>query len=430
MVRAVVMAGDKPDSARKDITLLDADIIECPYPAYAWMREEAPAYLDPTAGCYVVTRYDDVRRILLDAETFSSEGYIKKVREQALGDRAARIQKIYAEKGWEPSYALGFIDDPRHKDVRAIFDKAFRASRIRDLNPFIEETCYGLVDGFAGEGGCNIVERYASPLPLMVTAKQTGVPLEEFGKIRIWIDAFIRRFGLMLPEEEERECVELIIEAQHYLMGIIERLRGNPDETILSDIVNTPMSDGKMLSDNELLTHLLDDIFVGGSETTTSAIASGVHLLCENAAWYDRLKADPDKYLRPFVEEVLRLEAPVQGLFRVARRDVDLHGVAIPAGAVLNIRYAAANRDPRQFDCPEALDLDRKSPGSHMSFGSGIHHCPGASLARSELTYSFRALLDRLDNIRLAPGKNDFEHTQSFMLRGLNALHIEFDKRS
>lgn len=421
------MASDSPDPIGNGVSLLDPDIIQRPYGAYAWMREEAPAYLDPTAGFYIVTRYDDVRRILLDAETFSSEGYIKQVREQALGERAARIQKMYAEQGWVPSYALGFIDDPRHKDVRAIFDRAFRAGRIKELDPFIRDTCYGLVDTFAGDGACDIVERYASPLPLMVTAKQTGVPLEEFGKIRIWIDAFIKRFGLMLSEAEERDCVALIIEAQHYLMGIIERLRAEPDGTILSDIVNTPMSDGKMLTDNELLTHLLDDIFVGGSETTTSALASGVLLLCENEDWYARLKAESDIYLRPFIEEVLRLEAPVQGLFRVTRKAVDLHGVAIPAGAVLNIRYAAANRDPRQFECPDALDLDRKSPGSHMSFGSGIHHCPGASLARAELTYGFRALLDRLDNIRLAPGKNDFQQAQSFMLRGLRALHIEYE---
>lgn len=423
------MPSNNPGQAGSGVTLLDPDTIQCPYEAYDWMREEAPAYLDPTAGFYIVTRYDDVRRILLDAETFSSEGYIKQVREQALGERAERIQKMYEEKGWVPSYALGFIDDPRHKEVRAIFDRAFRAGRIKELDPFIKDTCYGLVESFAADGSCDIVARYASPLPLMVTAKQTGVPLEEFGKIRIWIDAFIKRFGLMLSEEEERECVTLIIGAQHYLMGIIERLRVAPDGTILSDIVNTPMSDGKTLSDNELLTHLLDDIFVGGSETTTSALASGVLLLCENEHWYARLKSEPDTYLRPFIEEVLRLEAPVQGLFRVTRKAVELHGVEIPAGSVLNIRYAAANRDPRQFECPEKLDLDRKSPGSHMSFGSGIHHCPGASLARSELTYGFRALLERLDNIRLAPGKNDFQQAQSFMLRGLRSLHIEFDAR-
>ena len=117
----------------------------------------------------------------------------------------------------------------------------------------------------------------------------------------------------------------------------------------------------------------------------------------------------------------------MQGLFRVTTSAIDLHGTQIPAGAVLNIRYAAANRDPRQFECPEKLDLDRKRHGSHMSFGSGIHHCVGATLARSELTYGFRALLERLDNIRLAPGKNDLRHSPNFMLRGLESLHIEFE---
>ena len=421
------MSDEKASESGNGVTLLDADTIECPYDAYAWMLDEAPAYRDPSTGFYIITRYEDVRRILRDPDGFSSEGYIKQVREEVQDARAARIQKMYEEKGWVPSFALGFIDDPRHRDVREIFDKAFRPARIKALEPFIRDTCNGLIDNFVEEGSCNIIEHYAAPLPLMVTAKQTGVPLEEFDKIRIWIGAFIKRFGLMLSEEDERECVELEIEAQHYLMGIIQRLRARPDETILSDLVNTPMSDGNLLTDNELLTHLLADIVVGGSETTTSALASGILLLCENEHWYARLKAEPDNYLRPFVEEVLRLEAPVQGLFRVTKSAIDLHGTQIPAGAVLNIRYAAANRDPRQFECPEKLDLDRKGHGSHMSFGSGIHHCVGATLARSELTYGFRALLERLDNIRLAPGKNDLRHSPNFMLRGLESLHIEFE---
>lgn len=421
------MSDEKASESGNGVTLLDADTIECPYDAYAWMLEEAPAYRDPSTGFYIITRYEDVRRILLDPGGFSSEGYIKQVREEVQDARATRIQKMYEEKGWVPSFALGFIDDPRHRDVREIFDKAFRPGRIKALQPFIKDTCNDLIDTFVEEGSCNIIERYAAPLPLLVTAKQTGVPLEEFDKIRTWIGAFIKRFGLMLSEEDERACVELEIEAQHYLMGIIQRLRAQPDETILSDLVNTPMSDGNTLNDNELLTHLLADIVVGGSETTTSALASGILMLCENEHWYKRLKAEPDSYLRPFVEEVLRLEAPVQGLFRVTTQAIDLHGTPIPAGAVLNIRYAAANRDPRQFECPETLDLDRKGHGSHMSFGSGIHHCVGATLARSELTYGFRALLDRLDNIRLEPGKNDLRHSPNFMLRGLESLHIEFE---
>ncbi len=136
------------------------------------------------------------------------------------------------------------------------------------------------------------------------------------------------------------------------------------------------------LNDNELHAEMMADTFVGGSETTTNAIAYGVKLLIENPDVWAQLKADPDKHLRTFIEEVLRLESPVEGLFRWASRDFELHGVTIPKGSMLNVRYAAANRDGEQFECPEKLDLSRDKPGRHLAFGSGIHHCLGAPLAR------------------------------------------------
>ncbi|MEL7030499.1 MAG: cytochrome P450, partial [Pseudomonadota bacterium] len=169
--------------------------------------------------------------------------------------------------------------------------------------------------------------------------------------------------------------------------------------------------------------------FVGGSETTTNALSAGVRLLIENKDVWDRLKSDPDKHLKTFVEEVVRLETPVQSLMRATTRDVEMHGVTIPAGAVVNVRYAAANRDERHFERPDKLDLDRKNAGSHMGFGSGVHHCLGAPLARRELWWGFKALIDRVDEMWFAEGANDFTHHPNFLLRALKELHIEFRKR-
>ena len=115
-----------------------------------------------------------------------------------------------------------------------------------------------------------------------------------------------------------------------------------------------------------------------------------------------------------FVEEVLRLESPVQGLLREAAVDVELHGVTIPAGSVVNLRYAAANRDERQFECPEKLDLEREKAHRHLAFGVGTHHCLGAPLARRELLYGFRALVDRIDELWFIDGANSFEYHQNF----------------
>jgi pimeloyl-ACP methyl ester carboxylesterase len=142
-----------------------------------------------------------------------------------------------------------------------------------------------------------------------------------------------------------------------------------------------------------------------------------------------RLKADPEQHLRTFCEEVVRLESPVQGLFRWAARDFELHGVTIPQGAMLNVRYAAANRDEREFEQADVLNLEREKAGRHLGFGSGVHHCLGAPLARREMYWTFKALIDRVDDMWFAPGRNDFRVAPNFALRALKELHIEFKPR-
>jgi cytochrome P450 len=415
-------------SEAPSISFADPEVLACPYSAYAVLREEAPVYLDPGTGTYVITRYEDVRRILLDPASFGSAGYLDQVTDTMLAERAERVRALYRDNGWLPGPALGFIDDPRHADVRAIFEKAFRASRIKELDPRIRDTAFRLVRRTAEKGSCDFVDEVAIPLPLHVTGLITGVPEQDLPNIRLWTDAFIRRFGLMISEEEERECVLLEIEAQHYLKGIIDRLRAQPDDTLLSDIVNTPMRDGTLLTDNELLAHLMADTFVGGSETTTSALSAGMRMLGEDAELRARLTADPERHLRAFIEEVLRLESPVQGLYRVAARPVELHGVLVPQGAVLNLRYASANRDRQQFAEPDRVNVDRRAPGSHLAFGSGIHHCVGATLARRELYWGFMAVIQCLDHIELDPS-NDFAYAPSLMLRRLQSLRINYSPR-
>jgi cytochrome P450 len=184
---------------------------------------------------------------------------------------------------------------------------------------------------------------------------------------------------------------------------------------------------GRPLNDNELHAEMMADTFVGGSETTTNAIAYGAKLLIENPQVWQQLKSDPEKHLHTFCEEVVRLEGPVQGLFRIAANDIELQGITIPKGAMLNIRYAAANRDEREFECPAELDLERSKPARHLGYGSGTHHCLGAPLARRELYWAFHALCSRVEDMRFAEGKNSFGVAPNFSLRALLVLHFEFE---
>lgn len=406
-----------------EINFLDARVQNCPYHAYRTLRDEAPVWRDPITGMYVITRFDDLRDVLLDPERF-----INGARPRPLdSERARRMRELYETKGWLPAPTLAGRDDPNHKEMRAMFNEAFRPKRINAMDPFVAATAYKLIDAFIDEGRCDWVKQFAVPLPLIVIGHQVGVPEKDIWQIKRWTDAWVQRLGMMQTEAQERWSVEMEIEAQHYFQKVFERLRKEPDDTLLSEMVNRVIPEwGRPLNDNELHAEMMADTFVGGSETTTNAISAGVMLLIQNPEAWQSLKTDPDRYLKTFIEEVLRLEGPVQGLFRTAAQDIELHGVTIPKGAAVNIRYAAANRDEREFECPEKLDLDRDKPGRHLAFGSGVHHCLGAPLARRELYWSFKALVDRIDDMRFVPGANDFTVQPNFALRALNELHIEF----
>ncbi|GGC40666.1 cytochrome P-450 like protein [Novosphingobium marinum] len=408
-------------------SLLEPEIQESPFEFYDAIREQAPAYRDPDAGFWVISRYDDIRRIVTDPQTFSSSATVELARDAVDPERAAMARELYRSKGWEPAPTLSLQDDPEHRQNRALFTSALRAGKVRELDPFIRQTAFDLVDKFRAAGACDIVEELAVPLPLIAICSQVGVPIEDIWKIKGWTDAWVKRFSMMQSLEEERDSIEQEIEFQHYFRPIVERLQDRPDGSLLSDLVNIRKPDGSRLSYAQIVSHLLADLFVGGSETSTNAIAEGVLLLCRDERACATLQGDLDRYLPTFIEEVLRLQSPVQGLYRVTTRDVEIGGQGIRAGSLLNLRFAAANRDDAQFACPAHLDLERGNAGSHIAFGSGIHHCVGAPLARREMHWAFEALLSGVRNLRLAKGEPEPSHWPGLMLRALRKLPVEFD---
>ena len=172
--------------------------------------------------------------------------------------------------------------------------------------------------------------------------------------------------------------------------------------------------------------NILSQILVAGNETTTSVIAGAMLLLLQHPEQMQALQADC-ALIPNCIEEALRIESPVQGLFRTAKVDTELSGVKIPAGARLVVMYGSGNRDNEQFPQGDQFDIRRANAKEHLAFGEGVHYCLGAPLARLEAKLAFETLFTRLRNIRLATDKNDFTHTPSFILRGLKTLHLEFD---
>ncbi len=425
-----------------DINFFDPETNDCPYPAYEAMRDEAPVWKDPITGMYFLTRYEDIRMVLLDQDRFlnrvgSGAGNTEKAVQPDDPEKArelleaakvdAQIKQMYEDKGWLPASTLDGRDEPEHMQMRRMFDQAFRPKRISELEPFVQDLATKLVERFIDDGQCEFVGQFAIPLPLYVIGHQMGIPDEDMPQIKRWTDAWVKRMGLAQTPEERIWSAEQEIEAQQYFQPIFERLRRSPEDTLLSDLVNREIPEwGRTLTDNELHAEMMADIFVGGSETSTNAISAGVMLAIQQPEVWKQLKSDPDKYLGNFSEEVLRLESPVQGLLREAAEDVELHGVTIPAGAIINLRYASGNRDGRRFDCPADIDLERNQPRTHLAFGVGKHHCLGAPLARRELYWSFKVLAERIDEMWFIEGANDFSFHPNFFLRALKELHIGF----
>ena len=409
------------------VNFFDPDVNNCPYPAYRAMRDEAPVWLDERMGMFHITRYEDVLMVLKDTERFRSG------RKKARGpdtERAQKIKALYEEKGWVPGPTLGGRDDPNHKEMRGLFNHAFRPKRIKELEPTLQQLAHQLIDDFIDQGTCDWVKAFAVPLPLLMIGMQMGADPKDIWRIKAWTDAWVQRLGMMQTEEEALWSTEMEIEAQHYFQPIFDRLREEPEDSLISDLVNTVIPEwGRTLTNEELHAEMMADTFVGGSETSTNAISGGIWLLGTHRDQWELLRSDPDTYLPVMVEEVLRLEGPVQRLFRTTAVDVELHGVTIPAGSMVVINYAAANRDERQFDRPAEFDLTRDNSKRHLAFGFGIHHCLGAPLARRELLYSFQAFVERIDDFALITDDNDYAIAPNYSLRALNELHLEFTPR-
>jgi cytochrome P450 len=409
-------------------SLTDPDTLRCPYEAYKYLLSEEPVFHDEASGLWFLSRYLDTRDILRNP-VMSTAHVTEKLRTLMSPERAARIQKLFEEKGWPRERNLPNYEGEEHREIRAVFEQYLRAGKIKEHDEWIRDWSYSVVDTFAADGKCEVLSQFSEMISIGTLCRLVDADLDKIPLIRESMHAIEAGLSFTQNEETDLENAEKEIAAQHYFMELINQKRANPDDGLLSAIVNARFPSGRSLSDRQLLTQIQFDLFMAGADTTNKAMTTGVALMTKNPDVFARLQADPEKHLRTFVEEVLRLEPPASGTFRVATEDLSLHDRTIPAGSVVTPRIAAANLDERQFGCPAKLDLDRTNAATHMSFGSGQHACIGAPLARRELYWAFKALLDRVTDIRLAEGE-EVEYIPSLVFRGIGRLNVTFTPRT
>ena len=407
----------------EDYDFFSEEVLECPFDFYKLLRQEAPIYLLPGTNIYLVTRHADIRAMLKDTATFSSNF----AHLLSGPDEPDEVKALY-EGEIEPANTLLTQDPPRHRVYRSLVNKVFSAKRVEQMHDYIEDIVDGLIDNFVDDGECEFISAFASPLPLLVISDQLGIDRELMPRFKVWSDALAARLGQMTDVEEQKAIARAVMEYQTYILRVIEDRRSEPQDDMISDLVNTEIDDGRKLNDAEVIS-IVQQFLVAGNETTTSSLAGGLLSLIQQPEQMKMLIDDPSR-MENTVEEILRTETPSAGLWRVVTRDVEVNGVEIPEGSMVMLRYAAANRDEQVFDDAEEFDICRRNADDHIAFGQGTHFCPGAMLARKEMNLALSRLFARITNIQLAPGKNDLTHWPNMVLRGLKELHITFDKRA
>ena len=418
-----------------NVALFDPVTLVDPYDAYKTLRDEEPVHFVPAMNLHVVTRYDLLREAIKDTQTYSSkfDKFMATTQEMQFASAPPEIQQRLIELNAQmvelPPTMLT-LDEPEHTQYRSLVSRLFTGSQVKRSQDQVQTVIDGCLENLLERPTADFMECFAFPVPLRIIADRLGIPEadREFFDTAATAAAAGLRLMPLTPEEMVRRS-ETALDLQRLLIGLVEARREDPRDDMI-----TILATSKLEGEDRLLTHgeclsILNQFLVAGHETTTSTFGWGMLLLCRNPSVQDEIRGDA-KLIRTFIEEALRLEAPVQGLPRVVTRDTELGGYQLPAGSMVMLRFGAANRDERQFDDPDVINVHREKAGMQLAFGSGVHHCPGAPLARQELNLGFEALLDRLHDIRLAEGHPRPEAEPSFILRNLPKLHIDYTIRA
>lgn len=343
------------------------------YDVYRTLRDRHPVYRNEERGFWALSRFADVRAAANDPRTFSSEGHSMAV-------------------GLLPHIQM--MDPPRHDRLRNLVSVAFTPRRVSEMEPRVREIARELVDGFAGQGRCDLLRDFARHLPSRVIGDMIGVPPERRETFLHWTEAMVEVTGGESQAETVRAPAENIYAE---FAKLLEERRAERRDDLMSALLDAEI-DGERLSQEELLGFCFV-LIVAGNDTTTNLIANGAVLLAREPEQRRRLAADPSR-IPAAVEEMLRCESPAQALPRRLTRDVEVHGQRLPAGSEVKLVWGAANRDEREFEDPDRFDVSRDIK-RHLAFGQGVHFCLGSNLARLEARIAFEELLGRIPEYAL-----------------------------
>jgi cytochrome P450 len=379
----------------------------------------------------MVTGYEEAIEVYHDTETFSNcvavAGPFARWPVPLKEDDTSGIIEQYRD-ALPFSDQLPTFDPPKHTAHRGLLARLLTPKRLKENEEFMWQLADRQIDEFLGRGECEFIQDYAGPFTLLVIADLLGVPESEHETFRKELQSD-HRPSRTLDKDGTVAHKPLEFLYDRFTNYIAERRR-RPQNDVMTALATATFPDGSLPDVRDVML-IASNLFAAGQETKARLLGVMFQLIGERLELQQQLRDERDR-LQNFIEECLRLETPLQSTFRLARVPTKVGGVPIPAGTTVMLIPAAANRDPRKFEAPNEFRLGRSNWRQHLAFGSGVHSCAGAPLARAEARVSAERLLDRVADIRISERAHGpasarrYEYSRTYMLRGLERLHLEF----
>lgn len=393
-----------------------------PYPVFTRLRDEDPCHWSPRLKSWVLTRYDDVKRVCLDREGQLSSDRLRPFFASLPVPEAARIADIIRYL----SLWMVFTDPPQHTRLRRLTGRVFSTRAMQGMRGQAAAIAEQLLDEVADREHIDLIADFAGPLPCRVIMAMLGVPRERLPELKRLSDEMALFIGSSRTSPEKYDTAEAATKAMAALFReLIDERRHEPQADAISELVHLrddSVAGGDRFSDDELVATCILMLFAG-HETTTNHIANGALSLMRFPEQQQRLRQDPS-LAAAAVEELLRHDGPSGAQVRIVREAHELHGKRLEPGQRVFIMLNAANRDPRAYADPDRLDLGRDGV-PHLSFGFGSHICLGFPLARTEGEVAFPALLRRYRQLEPTGAP---EWINSLVFRGMKALPVSVQR--
>jgi cytochrome P450 len=401
-----------------DTAIADGTIRQNPYPVYSVLRRDDPLCWSEQWGCWVVSRHNDITMLFKDTQHASNAGrVVHAIKNSYSEDDRKRLQPLIDH------YSQGLInvDPPDHTRLRRLVQKAFTPRTLDRLRPRIDVIVQELLDNAASKKNIELIHDFAYLLPVTIIAELLGIPSKMHAQFKAWSQGIVAFMATPRPDVDVAlSSQKALLELKEYFKEVFAECRKQPREDLISDLVNVHLGN-ESLTEEELLSTCVT-MLIGGHETTTSLLASAMHLIVTKPQLADTLRREPD-LMPSAVEEFLRYEPPFQRILRIVREPLELHGKMLEPGDTLMLLLGSANRDPEVFPEPDVFD-PRRSPNRHLSFGHSVHFCLGAALARLETPIALSMMMDRFPEASLAV---DSVTWQDGMIRCVAALPLNLN---